>query len=480
MNSAGQKVILLIEDDTLITVSLASTLQKSGYAVISEDSGERGVETALTNLAIDLVLMDIMLGTGINGIQAARQILNERSLPIIFLTATTDPELVEETTGIPAYGFVHKSSGKAILVASVNMALRLFDAQLEERRKDAQLKMAEANFETVFQRSPALMVISNMQTEEIVAVNEAVIQATGRSYEELVGKKTSDLEWASLDDQRRMTAILAAEGRVKGLEVTFHPQNMQELECIFNLEVVPFRGEPHLLSVIQNISERKQAERALEATEVKVRTVFNTMEEGMALNELVFDSAGEIVDYRILDVNTAFEQIATLSREQAVGKLATEIYYGMSSEGINQFWKAHYNDEHSIKTDMYVEEIQRWRHISTSKPVNNRFVTLFFDNTEQKAVEEQLRRSLQEKETLLRELYHRTKNNMAVIIAMLNLQAMFCRRAGAEGRPDGCPGQNSFDGAGARKAVRRQRSFAPEPERVYSGSGGADDPEFSI
>ena len=50
------------------------------------------------------------------------------------------------------------------------------------------------------------------------------------------------------------------------------------------------------------------------------------MAEGVALHQLVTDSDGRLVDYRIVDVNPEFERIIGLPRAEAAGKLATEVY----------------------------------------------------------------------------------------------------------------------------------------------------------
>jgi PAS domain-containing protein len=62
-----------------------------------------------------------------------------------------------------------------------------------------------------------------------------------------------------------------------------------------------------MTGVENDISERKSAEEALHESEIKYRTLFETMDEGFALCELVRDDRGKAVDYRVLEANRASE-----------------------------------------------------------------------------------------------------------------------------------------------------------------------------
>ncbi len=131
----GRKTILLVEDEAIIALAERQTLEKSGYDVITAASGEKAVEKVDSEAGIDLVLMDVNLGRGIDGAEAAKRILEKRDIPVVFLSSHTEPDVVEKTEAISSYGYIVKNSGDTVLLASIRMAFRLSDAKMREKRE---------------------------------------------------------------------------------------------------------------------------------------------------------------------------------------------------------------------------------------------------------------------------------------------------------------------------------------------------------
>lgn len=127
MNST---VILLVEDETVTALVEKRLLESRGYSVRHVHTGEEAVTCVLASPShYDLILMDIDLGAGIDGTEAARQILHEINIPVVFLSAHTEPEVVEKTEKVSSYGFVVKNFSITVLDTSIKMALRLFDME---------------------------------------------------------------------------------------------------------------------------------------------------------------------------------------------------------------------------------------------------------------------------------------------------------------------------------------------------------------
>lgn len=118
--------------------------------------------------------------------------------------------------------------------------------------------------------------------------------------------------------------------------------------------------------------------------------IFKTLSEGVALNEIVFNDKGEIVDYKILAVNDAYYKVADYNKDlPVVGSLGSQLY-GLEEKYIRAFWDNHKNSKETIKVEFYSKLSNRYFIISTSPFFNNRFVTSFFDITERKEFERKI------------------------------------------------------------------------------------------
>lgn len=142
MSSDGQKTILLVDDMAIIAMAEANILKKSGFEVIIAYKGKDAVTTATENKKIDLILMDIDLGGGMDGTEAAQIILQNRDIPIVFLSNHTEKEIVEKTEKITSYGYVVKNSGETVLLASIKMAFKLFEAHKKRLESEKRLNLS--------------------------------------------------------------------------------------------------------------------------------------------------------------------------------------------------------------------------------------------------------------------------------------------------------------------------------------------------
>jgi len=140
MNSEKNKTILLVEDEVIIAMNEKMSLEKFGYEVITVNSGLEAIEAVKLTEKIDLVLMDIDLGKGIDGTDAATLILKDHDIPVVFCSNHSEPEIVEKTEKIASYGYVVKNSGIVVLDTSIKMAFRLFSEKLKTEKREQELQ----------------------------------------------------------------------------------------------------------------------------------------------------------------------------------------------------------------------------------------------------------------------------------------------------------------------------------------------------
>jgi PAS domain S-box-containing protein len=206
--NAALDAILLVEDEAIIAMSEKRSLERYGYEIITARSGEEAVETVREDCRIGMALLDINLGPGIDGIEAAEEILSIRDVPVIFLSSHAEPEIMERVGHIPSYGYVTKSSGLPVLLASISAAYRLRDAnerikaEIEGRLKvERALTENEKKYRSLFKSMGQGFYVASILYDDrghpcdyrYVDVNEAFERILGLDRDAIVGRTYNEL-----------------------------------------------------------------------------------------------------------------------------------------------------------------------------------------------------------------------------------------------------------------------------------------------
>jgi CheY-like chemotaxis protein len=118
------KIIQIVEDEGLIALHLTETLERAGYRVIDPVcSGEMALQALEKSPKPDLILMDIGLAGSLDGIETAKMIRHQYSIPIIFLTAYSDKSRIERAKGVPFTDFLVKPVIEEDLVTAIRRVL---------------------------------------------------------------------------------------------------------------------------------------------------------------------------------------------------------------------------------------------------------------------------------------------------------------------------------------------------------------------
>ena len=133
--------ILIAEDETIIRLDLRELLERSGFEVCAEaKDGEEAIALARSERP-DLAVLDVKMPR-LDGIEAARRILDERPIPIVMLTAYGQDELVSRAVEAGVFGYLVKPFREADLLPAIATA-RARHEELAELREEAD-SLAEA------------------------------------------------------------------------------------------------------------------------------------------------------------------------------------------------------------------------------------------------------------------------------------------------------------------------------------------------
>lgn len=139
--------------------------------------------------------------------------------------------------------------------------------------------------------------------------------------------------------------------------------------------------EPHVLrGVMFDITANKLAQEALKVSEQKLSALFASMTEMVALHELEFNEYGQPVNYRITDCNAAYTQVTGIKKEEAIGKLATELYGTETPPYFEEYKQVAISGKpHTYNT--YFAPMDKHFSISVVSPKKNHFATITNDIT---------------------------------------------------------------------------------------------------
>ena len=300
------KTILLVEDQGLVAVAQKKGLEDYGYHVLVAQSGKKAVEKVRAHADIDLVLMDVDLGRGkMDGTEAAKIILEERDLPILFLSSHTERDIVEKTERITSYGYVVKESGITVLDASIKMALKLHAAHHRLEDQEKLLKESEKRYRGIFENSPT-GIYRTSPGGRYLSANQATASFLGYESPEDLIVSVTDIGaqvYASPEDRAFVLRRLTERGSIHSFEARFLRKDGAVTWGLLSARAV--RDENGNLLYIdgtsQDITELREAQGKIAQLSEFREKIFDSTDAHLA----VVDRTGKIVE-----VNRAWQQFA--------------------------------------------------------------------------------------------------------------------------------------------------------------------------
>ena len=222
--------------------------------------------------------------------------------------------------------------------------------------------------------NPKFTQLTGYELEEVVGKNPRILKS-GRTpptvYEALWNAITSGQEWRGEFHNRKKTGEYYRE--------------YASISPLTNSEGII----THFVAVKEDITERKRVEEALRESEEKYRSLYSSMSEGVALHEMVYDQKGHPIDYRIMDVNPAYESIFGLTKEQAIGHRGSTVFRSVPPPHLDTYEQvARTGIPLSFQASM--ESLQKTFHVSVFSPSRGKVATVLEDISERLRLEAQL------------------------------------------------------------------------------------------
>jgi signal transduction histidine kinase/ActR/RegA family two-component response regulator len=175
------------------------------------------------------------------------------------------------------------------------------------------------------------------------------------------------------EDFKTECRIRRPDGEVVWLQAVSSYAGVSEGEMVWN-------------GVILDITDRKEAEDAERMSELKFRSLYSAMIDGVCLHELIRNQEGQAVDYRILDFNPAYEQLTGFDRARATGSTASELYGTVDPPYLGVFARVAETGR-PVAFESHFPPLNKHFSISAFSPAPDQFATVFTDITGRKKAE---------------------------------------------------------------------------------------------
>ncbi len=296
-------------------------------------------------------------------------------------------------------------------------------------RKTAEqnIRESEEKYRHLYEKSPNAILLFNIKGE-IIDCNLTSEKLSGFKRSELIRKNFKETSFIPkkyipfvLEDFK----VLLKGKIVEPREIQLYTKEGTLAWISYQALMFNYENEKIIQVIIQNITERKDAEEKLKESEEKYRSLFENMNAGFAYHEVIVDDNNKPIDYKYHEVNPAFEKLTGLKKEDLIGKTVTEAIPGTENDPadwIGKFGNVGLTGIPLIVED-YSEAINKWFKVSGYSPKKGYFAVTFTDITDRKQAEE----NLKESEAKYHELFEMSPDG--VILSDLKGNILECNSA---------------------------------------------------
>jgi PAS domain S-box-containing protein len=217
---------------------------------------------------------------------------------------------VRKKSGVLSIGLI---SAEAIELEGKPCILWVTQDITRQKEAGEKLRASEERFSKAFNSSPIPMTILRLRDKTLVDVNEAMVRLTGYQRTEGLGSSSVELgAWVHPEERAVILSRLERGEPVRDVEMEYRNKSGEKRFALIAVEKIELEGEACLLWVAQDITDRKQAEEMLRASEERFSKAFRSSPAPMTIIRLS--------DAKIIDVNNALLRQGGYTREEVFGK----------------------------------------------------------------------------------------------------------------------------------------------------------------
>jgi PAS domain S-box-containing protein/diguanylate cyclase (GGDEF)-like protein len=293
-------------------------------------------------------------------------------------------------------GWIFVAVTAFLLYAVLRRQMWWLEKEAEARGQAEQLvRETQERFATIFRSSPAGISLSRLSDGRLVDANPAFLSMLGYDRHEVIGRTAREMGvFVSPRDRESFVETIRTHGRVDGVEAEVQKKSGETATMLGSSELINFAGEPHLLNIMLNITDKKRTDEALRESESRFRNAFEASAIGVALVGL---------DGRMLKVNRSLCESVGYSEEELLAKTFRDITHPDDLENDLEHVKRLIGDEIPYyrieKRYVHRDGYLVWVLLSVSIVRDARGYPLYFvsqieDTTERKILEEKLQNAL--------------------------------------------------------------------------------------